>query len=117
MKVRYGMKYYFDIESEMIYTHEDLEQIFHEFQEDGEIDTEETFSEYLNNSMAYNNGSLDVFGVKYFESVDAIEAYVSTLYDEFNECYLTDYAFTLWWDDDKRMIDRYNRIVYEVKTS
>lgn len=100
------MYYYFDIDREKLYTLDYLVQDYNRLKAENETESE-TFKEYLNNCMTYNNGSLDIYKVRTFKSMKAIENFLQTIDYEFIECYILKY-------DSKRYIDEYNEMVYEV---
>lgn len=57
------MQKYYDENSDSIVTIEQVEKEFHQFQREG-LYTETSFSEYLQNCMDYNNGSLTTLETK-----------------------------------------------------
>ena len=69
-----AMKKFYDENSDSIVTIEQIEKEFHEFQEEG-LYTDQNFSEYLQNCMDYNNGSLTTLETKIERLTEQLNRY------------------------------------------
>lgn len=100
------MEYYYDVDREQLLTIDDIKAEYDSLVNSGYA-YEETFTEYLNNCMTKNNGSLDVYGIRKFENMESLESYIVAL--DYNED-----GSIVWTYDGERYIDTVAEMVYEV---
>ena len=104
------MKKYYNIDSEKVYTLEELKAIYDEAKEEASEYIEGTFAEYLNACMFYNNGSLDEYEVQYFDSIEDIEDFVNS-FNGFGDDETHCAVFRI---NESTFIDENERKIYEV---
>lgn len=100
------MKYYYDVDREQLLTIDDIKAEYNSLVKSGYA-YEQTFSEYLNNCMTKNNGSLDVYSVREFADTESMKAYITAL--DYNE-----EGSMVWTYDGERYIDTVAEMVYLV---
>lgn len=95
------MKLYYDVDREKVYSLEDVRSFYEEYEDKNEV----TFEQYLNNCMTANNGSLDVYEVRYFDDIASLKSYVRQL----------EQWEMVWTEDGVYYIDTTAQELYTVK--